>query len=45
MGLKPGPRFKQILDQLLDARLNGEIKTELEERDLVEKLAGLKKDS
>jgi tRNA nucleotidyltransferase (CCA-adding enzyme) len=35
MGLKPGPRFKKILDQLLDARLNGEVKTEAEERALV----------
>jgi tRNA nucleotidyltransferase (CCA-adding enzyme) len=33
--LKPGPRFKKILDQLLDARLNGEVKTEAEERALV----------
>ncbi|MCS6304442.1 MAG: CBS domain-containing protein [Nitrospira sp.] len=44
MGLKPGPKFKEILDRLLDARLNGEIKTESEERDLVMKLAGLKAD-
>jgi tRNA nucleotidyltransferase (CCA-adding enzyme) len=45
MGLKPGPQFKKILDRLLDARLNGEIKTESEERDLVMKLAALKMDS
>ena len=45
MGLKPGPKFKEILDRLLDVRLNGEIKTESEERDLVAKLAGLKADS
>jgi tRNA nucleotidyltransferase (CCA-adding enzyme) len=38
MGLKPGPRFKKILDRLLDARLNGEVKTEAEERQLVERL-------
>jgi tRNA nucleotidyltransferase (CCA-adding enzyme) len=36
MGLKPGPKFKQILDQLLDARLNGEVKTDAEERQLVQ---------
>lgn len=42
MGLKPGPKFKEILDRLLDARLNGEIKTESEERELVTKLAGVK---
>ena len=35
MGLKPGPEFKQILDRLLDAHLNGEIKTEAEERAIV----------
>ncbi len=39
MGLKPGPQFKKILDQLLDARLNGEIKAEAEERRLVEKMS------
>lgn len=44
MGLKPGPQFKKILGQLLDVRLNGEIKTESEERDLAMKLAGLKTD-
>lgn len=38
MGLKPGPIFKQILEQLFDARLNGEVKTEAEERQLVERL-------
>ena len=42
MGLKPGPQFKKILDRLLDARLNGDIKTESEEKDLAMKLAGLK---
>jgi len=45
MGLKPGPKFKEILDRLLDARLNGEVKTESEERDLVAKLAGLETES
>ncbi|CUS38842.1 CBS domain-containing protein [Candidatus Nitrospira nitrificans] len=44
MGFKPGPRFKQILDQLLEGHLNGEIKTESEEKDVVMKLAGLKLD-
>ena len=39
MGMKPGPQFKKILDQLLDARLNGEVKTESEERSLARKLA------
>ena len=38
LGLKPGPRFKQILDRLLEARLNGEIKTKAEERALAKKL-------
>jgi tRNA nucleotidyltransferase (CCA-adding enzyme) len=38
MGLKPGPQFKKILDQLLDARLNGEMKTELDGRQLVQQV-------
>ena len=40
MGLKPGPKFTQILDRLLDARLNGEVKTEAEEREIVRRMAG-----
>lgn len=32
MGLKPGPRFTRILSRLRDARLNGEVRTEAEER-------------
>jgi len=39
MGLKPGPPFKKLLDQLLAARLNGEVRTEAEERQLVHQLA------
>jgi tRNA nucleotidyltransferase (CCA-adding enzyme) len=38
MGLEPGPPFKKILDRLLDARLNGEVKTEAEERAYVRRL-------
>ena len=38
MGLKPGPQFKKILDQLLAARLNGEVKTEAEERRFVQEM-------
>ena len=41
MGLKPGPQFKQILDRLLDARLNGEVKTESDERAFVSRMAKL----
>ncbi|MEW6246518.1 MAG: CBS domain-containing protein [Nitrospirota bacterium] len=40
MGLKPGPLYRKILDALLDARLNGEVKTEAEERELAKRLAG-----
>ena len=40
MGLKSGPEFKKILERLLDARLNGEVKTESEERDMVKRIAG-----
>ncbi len=38
MELKPGPRFKEILDRLLAARLNGEVKTEAEERQFVQQV-------
>jgi tRNA nucleotidyltransferase (CCA-adding enzyme) len=31
MGLKPGPVFRQILEAVLDARLNGEVETHQEE--------------
>ena len=41
MGLKPGPLYRKILDRLLDARLNGTVKTEAEERALVKKIAKL----
>src|SRR5437016_1494356 len=34
MGLKPGPIYKKILDRLLEARLNGEVKTKADEREL-----------
>lgn len=38
LGLQPGPQFKKLLDRLLNARLNGEVKTELEERQLLQHL-------
>ncbi|OGW69228.1 MAG: hypothetical protein A3A88_01400 [Nitrospirae bacterium RIFCSPLOWO2_01_FULL_62_17] len=38
LGLKPGPQFKKILDRLLDARLDGDVKNEAGERELVRKL-------
>ena len=41
MGLKPGPQFREVLDRLLDAKLDGEVKTEGEERSLVHRLANL----
>jgi tRNA nucleotidyltransferase (CCA-adding enzyme) len=41
MGLKPGPLYRKILDRLLDARLNGEIKSEADEQALVKKIAKL----
>jgi tRNA nucleotidyltransferase (CCA-adding enzyme) len=37
-GLKPGPLFKKILDRLLDARLDGEVHTDAEERALAKEL-------
>jgi tRNA nucleotidyltransferase (CCA-adding enzyme) len=39
LGLKPGPIYKKILDRLLEARLNGEVKTKADERELAKKLA------
>ncbi|MEW6542225.1 MAG: CBS domain-containing protein [Nitrospirota bacterium] len=40
MGLKPGPLYKKILTALLDARLNGEVKSDSGERDLARRIAG-----
>lgn len=41
MGMKPGPQFKNVLHRLLEARLNGEVTTEFDERALVNTLAGI----
>jgi tRNA nucleotidyltransferase (CCA-adding enzyme) len=38
LGLQPGPLYKKILDRLLDARLNGEVSTDEQERQLVRRL-------
>ena len=38
MGLQPGPQYKIILGQLLDARIDGMIKTEVDERALTHRL-------
>ncbi|MDH5726578.1 MAG: CBS domain-containing protein [Nitrospira sp.] len=43
MGLRPGPQFKKILARLLDARLNGEVITESDERKLANKLASVER--
>ena len=40
MGLSPGPIYKKILTRLLDARINGEVRTEAEERQFLKRLAG-----
>jgi tRNA nucleotidyltransferase (CCA-adding enzyme) len=37
IGFKPGPIYREILDRLLDARLNGEVKTLLDEVEFVRK--------
>jgi tRNA nucleotidyltransferase (CCA-adding enzyme) len=39
MGLKPGPLYRKILDRLLDARLNGEVKTDADEREMATRMA------
>lgn len=38
MGLKPGPVYQKVLDRLLDARLDGEVTTEADERQFVARL-------
>ena len=38
MGLPPGPRYAVLLDRLLAARLDGEVTSELEERELLQRL-------
>ncbi len=43
MGLKPGPLYKRLLNRLLDARLNGEVRTEADERKLVTQLVHAEK--
>jgi len=41
MGLQPGPQYKTILGKLLDARIDGMITTEADERAFVQKQLGL----
>jgi len=38
MGLKSGPVYKAVLDRVLDAKLDGKIATEREERELAQRL-------
>jgi tRNA nucleotidyltransferase (CCA-adding enzyme) len=45
MGLEPGPRYKTLLGELLDARIDGMVTTEAEERAFVEKRLGLQRPS
>jgi tRNA nucleotidyltransferase (CCA-adding enzyme) len=40
MGIKPGPLYRRILSKLLEARLNGVVNSEDEERALVRSLIG-----
>jgi tRNA nucleotidyltransferase (CCA-adding enzyme) len=37
IGVKPGPVYREILESLLDARLNGEVSTLLDEVEFVRK--------
>jgi tRNA nucleotidyltransferase (CCA-adding enzyme) len=37
-GIPPGPRYQSILNRLREARLDGEIKTDAEEQELLDKL-------
>lgn len=43
MGLKPGPLYRRILSKLLEARLNGVVNNEEDERALVRSLIGGRK--
>lgn len=38
MGLTPGPRYRTILDRLLDAKLNGVVRSKTDERAFVKRL-------
>jgi tRNA nucleotidyltransferase (CCA-adding enzyme) len=38
MGIKPGPVYRRILSKLLEARLNGTVNDEDDERTLVQSL-------
>lgn len=40
LGLAPGPRFQELLEQVRDAQLNGEIATPLEAIELARRLSG-----
>jgi tRNA nucleotidyltransferase (CCA-adding enzyme) len=44
MGLQPGPQYGTILGKLLDARIDGTITTEAEERAFVQKRLGVRSD-
>jgi tRNA nucleotidyltransferase (CCA-adding enzyme) len=44
-GLKPGPAFREILDKLLFARLDGRIRTVADEHALLRRLAARQKDA
>jgi tRNA nucleotidyltransferase (CCA-adding enzyme) len=41
LGVPPGPRYKRILADLLDAKLDGSVRTEEEEKVFIRKAAGL----
>lgn len=40
MGIPPGPRIKEMLNRLLDARLDGEVRTRQDEERVVRELSG-----
>ncbi len=44
-GLAPGPAFREILDKLLFARLDGKIRTVADEHELLHRLAARRKDA
>ena len=39
LGMEPGPMFKKIMDDVLEAKLNGKVKTKKDELDYAKKLS------
>jgi tRNA nucleotidyltransferase (CCA-adding enzyme) len=42
MGIPPGPRYRKLMEELLDAKLDGVVKSREEETVFVKKRSGVK---